>query len=137
MKRVLVMCLSICLLLSCAAVPAFAASADTGAEVVTITPRANVDEFLFGENSVLDGGTTVEVTPAAGRVLNVHFYIKSGSIKVMVRQGTGSWKTCDQFGTTGHHYARLADVTNGGTYQVRLVGTACWFSGGIYSEDLQ
>lgn len=139
MKKLFAVLLSLCMILSCTSVSAFAAETfveDVNpSNVSTYATARNINYYTFSDNSVLDGTITIKVTPGSGEALKIHLYIISGSVKVQVKKSSALlYTTVRTFKNAGHNYADLVSSTNGGTYYVRLTGTAAWFNGGIYSE---
>lgn len=84
-------------MLSCTAISAFAAEVPVEKEenISTLSDDSgialyNTDWYTFSDNSILDGYTTVSVTPNSGQALKIHTYIMSGSLKVWVRPASSS-----------------------------------------------
>ena len=139
MKKILALCLALCMMLSVSLV-AFAAEVptDTAEQPETSVSEAvvrNKDYYTYPDQ-YLDGYKVVEVTPGKGEALKMHVFLRNGAIKVWVKPKGGLFYSQKANWTDyGHHYVDLVPNTSGETYQVRIFGTAAWFEGGIYSGN--
>lgn len=139
MKKLLVLCLTLCMALSMNSV-AFAAEiptvVETSAETEAFVASArNINYYTYPEQ-ILDGYKTVRVTPGSGETLKMHIYIQSGALMVWVKPSNSTLYTKKAtWNSNGHHYVDLVSNTNGGSYDVRIFGAASWFDGGIYSGN--
>lgn len=148
MKKILALCLTFCMCLTCASTTAFATEGSNDlvvqnedvmdtADDTSIMPL-NTDywttDILYIGNQ---NGFTKKITVPKGQNLKVHFalsklLLEKMELYVQVLEN-GSYKTIAHWTTEGHHWADIVTHTNGGTYTVRLVGPA-YVSGGFYSE---
>ena len=139
MKKLLALCLTLCMALSMSSV-AFAAETPTVVETsaeteLSVASARNIDYYTYPEQ-ILDGYKTVRVTPGSGEALKMHVYIQSGALTVLVKPASSTFYTKKAtWNSNGHHYVDLVSSTNGGSYDVRIFGAAAWFDGGIYSGN--
>lgn len=142
MKKSIALLLSICTVLSCAPMSAFAAEidrvpeaqveqVDVSEDTVSVTSINNTDYWL--KNGSYDGGV-VYVTPKAGENLKLHLYIRSGGFNISVQDPkTGTVRFIGSMRGVGHHYADLALNTVNRRYAISFVGGGD-IDGGIYAE---
>lgn len=142
MKKILALCLSVCMLLTCATTTAFAAEPDntlaeqkkevTGTSTTNVT--RNIDYWNTAGPLQISQWST-RVSPGAGENLKIHFYVSVAPIKIEISRPGGGKTLIANWTTTGHHWADLVRGTDGGDYWVDMTGSpVAIVDGGIYSE---
>ena len=134
-KNVITSCiLSLCLLFSYStlAMAAESTPCDSLNEVSDASVRA-VTVLQTFDYPFLDGfGTVYNVSPGSGQDLNMRLDLTSGGVRVYLMKPNGSYTTIASYTDAGRHYLDLDNLTQNGTYKIRIWGTAATFSGRIY-----
>lgn len=143
MKKFFALFLSLCLMMSCTTMSAFAAEessipTEQVAQISATNSSASVlstnnYDYWNSHGEVYIDKFSYNIDPLPGENIKIHLYLCSGSVTVKLRNKFGIVRTIATWNTEGHHYADLITNAQRTGYTVILEGPAV-ADFGIYEE---